>query len=43
MVDAFRAEEMRVGFYHSLIDWQPSHYIIDPHIGPYRNNPDRPS
>ncbi len=41
MVDAFRAENMRVGFYHSLIDWHHSQYVIDPHIGPYRNSPDR--
>jgi alpha-L-fucosidase len=41
MVDAFRAENMRVGFYHSIIDWHHPQYIIDPHIGPYRNNPNR--
>jgi len=41
MVDAFRAQDMRVGFYHSLIDWHHPHYIIDPHIGPYRNSPNR--
>ena len=41
MVDAFRAQDMRVGFYHSLIDWHHPHYIIDPHIGPYRNAPNR--
>lgn len=37
MVEAFREEGMRVGFYHSLIDWHHPDYIIDPHIGPYRN------
>ncbi len=36
MVDAFRAQNMRVGFYHSLIDWHHPDYIIDPHIGPLR-------
>ena len=41
MVEAFRAENMRVGFYHSLIDWHHPKYHIDPHIGPYRNSPDR--
>lgn len=41
MVDAFRGQDMRVGFYHSLIDWHHPHYIIDPHIGPYRNSPNR--
>ncbi len=41
MVDAFRAKDMRVGFYHSLIDWHHPHNVIDPHIGPLRNHPDR--
>jgi len=41
MVDAFRGQDMRVGFYHSLIDWHHPQYIIDPHIGPYRNSPNR--
>jgi len=39
MVDAFRARDLRVGFYHSLIDWHHPQYVIDPHIGPYRNLP----
>jgi len=41
MVEAFRSHDMRVGFYHSLIDWWHPHYILDPHIGPYRDHPDR--
>jgi alpha-L-fucosidase len=41
MVDAFRAENMHVGFYHSLIDWHHPDYVIDPHIGPLRNAPNR--
>lgn len=41
MVKAFRQENLRVGLYHSLIDWHHPHYVIDPHIGPYRNSPDR--
>jgi len=41
MVEAFRAENLRVGFYHSLIDWRHPQYVIDPHIGPYRNRADR--
>jgi alpha-L-fucosidase len=41
MVDAFRAQDMRVGFYHSLIDWHHPDYIVDPHIGPLRNAPNR--
>jgi alpha-L-fucosidase len=32
---------MRVGFYHSLIDWHHPHYVVDPHIGPYRNAENR--
>jgi len=41
MVEAFRENNMRVGFYHSLIDWHHPHYVVDPHIGPLRNRPDR--
>lgn len=41
MVKAFRNENLRVGFYHSLIDWHHPQYILDPHFGPYRNSPDR--
>ena len=41
MVEAFRRENLRVGFYHSLIDWHHPQYVIDPHIGPYRDSPDR--
>ncbi|MGB2998117.1 MAG: alpha-L-fucosidase [Phycisphaerae bacterium] len=41
MVEAFRAENMRVGFYHSLIDWHHRQYRIDPYIGPYRESPER--
>ena len=41
MVDAFRSEGMRVGFYHSLIDWHHPDNLIDPYIGPYRNANDR--
>lgn len=37
MVDAFRSRGIRVGFYHSLIDWHHPDYIIDPYIGPLRN------
>src|SRR5689334_18139410 len=28
MVEAFRARNMRVGFYHSLIDWHHPQYIL---------------
>jgi alpha-L-fucosidase len=41
MVEAFRGEGLRVGFYHSLIDWHHPHYVLDPHIGPYRDHPER--
>ncbi len=41
MVQAFREENMRVGLYHSLIDWHHPNYVLDPHIGPYRDHKDR--
>jgi alpha-L-fucosidase len=41
MVDAFRERGLRVGFYHSLIDWHHPQYLIDPHIGPYREAENR--
>jgi alpha-L-fucosidase len=28
-VDAFRAEDLGVGFYHSVIDWHHPHYTVD--------------
>ena len=37
MVDAFRNEGLRTGFYHSLLNWHHPQYLIDRHIGPYRN------
>ena len=41
MVDAFRQRGLRSGFYYSLLDWHHPDYILDPHIGPYRDHPDR--
>jgi alpha-L-fucosidase len=41
MVNAFRKQNMRVGLYHSLIDWHHPQYVLDPHHGPYRDHPDR--
>jgi len=41
MVEAFRAEGLRVGLYHSLIDWHHPKYLIDPHNHPQRSHPDR--
>ncbi len=39
VVDAFRAEGLRIGFYYSLIDWHHPDFTIDP-IHPMRNHPD---
>lgn len=41
MVKAFRNQDMRVGFYHSLIDWHHQQYTIDPHNHPLRDDPKR--
>jgi len=41
MVESFRDHGLRVGFYHSLIDWHHRHFVLDPYIGPYRNHADR--
>lgn len=41
MVAAFRARGLRVGFYHSLIDWHHPDFVLDPHFGPYRAHPER--
>ena len=38
-VDAFRAEGLRIGFYHSIIDWHHPDFPIDA-IHPLRNHPD---
>ena len=37
MVNAFRENDLRIGLYHSLIDWQHPHYMIDKWNGPLRN------
>lgn len=39
MVDAFRAQDMKVGFYHSLLDWHHPHYSADMHH-PRREDPE---
>ena len=36
MVEAFRKQDMRVGFYHSLIDWHHDQYVIDRNFHPLR-------
>lgn len=41
MVEAFRNEGLRIGLYHSLLDWHHPHYVIDPYVGPYRNSPQK--
>jgi alpha-L-fucosidase len=41
MVNAFREQNIRAGLYYSLIDWHHPQFILDPHIGPYRDHPDR--
>ncbi len=40
MVKAFRDQNMRVGFYHSLIDWHHPQFTIDD-LHSMRNHPDR--
>ncbi len=40
MVEAFRSRDLRVGFYHSLIDWHHPHFVIDD-VHSLRNHPDR--
>jgi alpha-L-fucosidase len=37
MVDAFRAQGLKVGFYHSLLDWHHPHYTLD-ECHPMRDN-----
>jgi alpha-L-fucosidase len=37
MVEAFREQDMRVGFYHSLIDWHHPDFVIDD-LHPLRNH-----
>jgi alpha-L-fucosidase len=41
VVEAFRRRGIRTGFYYSLIDWHHPDNVIDRHIGPYREHPDR--
>jgi len=41
MVEAFRAEGIRVGFYYSLLDWSHPDFVLDGVNGPLRDAPDR--
>lgn len=36
LVEAFREEGLRTGFYYSLLDWHHPHFVIDNRHGPYR-------
>ena len=38
-VDAFREAGLRIGFYHSLLDWHHPDYPVDPHH-PMRDHPE---
>ena len=40
MVEAFRGRDMKVGFYHSVIDWHHPQFVIDD-LHSMRNHPDR--
>ena len=41
MIDAFRKRDLRVGLYHSLLDWHHPQMILDNQIGPYRDSNER--
>ena len=40
MIEAFRAQNMKVGLYHSLIDWHHPDFVIDD-MHALRHHPDR--
>jgi alpha-L-fucosidase len=40
MVDAFRGQGLKTGFYHSLIDWHHPDFLVDD-VHPMRESPDR--
>jgi alpha-L-fucosidase len=40
MVEAFRSRGIKVGFYHSLIDWHHDQYILDDKNHPHCNDPE---
>lgn len=40
LVDAFRAEGLRIGLYYSLLDWHHPHFQLDAHYGPFRHEPE---
>jgi len=41
MVEAFRKRGIKIGLYHSIIDWHHPDYVLDNKNGPYREHPDR--
>ena len=41
MVEAFRAQGLKTGLYHSLLDWHHPEYLIDNNNHPQRNHPHR--
>ena len=41
MIEAFRKRGIKVGLYYSLIDWHHPDFVLDQHIGPYREAADR--
>lgn len=41
MVKAFRDRDIRAGLYYSLIDWHHPQFVLDKHVGPYTDHPDR--
>lgn len=43
MAEAFRKRGIRTGFYYSLIDWHHPDFVVDKHIGPQREHPERES
>ena len=40
MVNAFRSRGIKIGFYHSLIDWHHDQYIVDDRNHPQGNDPE---
>lgn len=41
MVDAFRKRGIKIGLYHSIIDWHHPDYVLDNKNGPYRDHAER--
>jgi alpha-L-fucosidase len=41
MVEAFRKRGIKIGLYHSIIDWHHPDYVLDNKNGPYREHAER--